>query len=615
MKHGFIKAAAAAPAIRTADPGFNAGGIISLIRQAEGEGVDLLVFPELCITGSTCGDLFFYPSLLEGAEQALLKIAAANASQMAVIVGLPIETDGAVRNAAAVLQSGRILRILPKLSAAHPFQPGEAGLLPACPVFRATELPGFTFGVEIGDDFFIPCSPAVRCVEAGASIIVNPWAGPGRVLSQAQERQTLAAHSERLICGYVRASAGDGESTTDLVFRGGGLIAEAGRILTCGEKSGKLLISEIDVDGLQWARKKRGLRRQSAQVNVWCDFHIQPRDTELTRPIAAFPFVPEDEKARLRCCEEVLDMQARALGQRLAHTGVFRTVIGLSGGLDSTLALLAAVRTMDRLNKPRDSIVAVTMPCFGTTERTRDNAELLADALGVQLRTVDISNAVLQHFSDIGHAKDNYNTVYENAQARERVQVLMDIANQVNGLVVGTGDLSELALGWCTYGGDHLSMYAVNASIPKTLVREVVAFTAEACEDPDLAAVLADILDTPVSPELLPLEEGRQPQETESLIGPYALHDFFLWYGIGQGHPPEKVLRLAERAFQGTYTRTVILRWMRVFYTRFFSQQFKRSMSPDGPGITAVSLSPRYGLRMPSDASAQVWLRELDTLS
>ncbi len=638
MKDGFIKVAAATPKIRVADPAYNAQQIIALMKEAAELGVKVMAFPELCITGYTCGDLFFQPTLIRGAEDALAVILGETRElDVVAAVGLPVAYKNKLYNCAAVIQKGEILGLVPKtyipnygeFYEARWFASGReygggmclAGnwvdIAGGCDCLFGSNIPNLKIGVEICEDLWAVEPPSGRIAAAGATLILNLSASDEVIGKAAYRRQLVKSQSARLGCAYVYADAGYGESTTDLVFAGHDLIAENGTILAEDRFHTGLTISEIDVDRLAYERRRVNTFPAKEENDACigmdeCEFTYT--DTALTRPVAKNPFVPSDEAKCSERCEDILTIAAQGLAKRLEHTMVKTAVLGLSGGLDSTLAALISARALDLLGRPRTDLLCVTMPCFGTTKRTRSNAEVLAERLGATLKVVDISAAVKQHFADIGQDFNNQDVTFENAQARERTQVLMDLANQTGGLVVGTGDLSELALGWCTYNGDQMSMYAVNASIPKTLVRYVVDYAARTCGDDALAATLRDILATPVSPELLPAENGEISQKTEDLVGPYELHDFFLYYAVRWAFPPKKVLRLAEYAFAGDYERETILKWLKTFYRRFFSQQFKRSASPDGPKVGTVALSPRGDWRMPSDAVSTLWLKELEDL-
>ena len=599
----------------------------------------VLCLPELCITGYTCGDLFFQDTLLKGAEDALSTILEATRNlDLVAAVGLPVRNpyDNKLYNCAAVIQKGEILGLVPKcylpnygefyerrwfnsgvgVEAMIPFCSQEVDLL-SNQVFACESVPNLVIGVEICEDLWAPAPPSVELARKGATVILNLSAS-NELVGKADYRQSLVVgQSGRLICGYVYADAGEGESTSDLVFGAHNAVAENGTLLAERRFATGLTISEIDVDRLTYERQRMNTYGPRKEKEIWrVSFDMDLRDTHLTRYVSPMPFVPENEEDRAERCNEILKIAALGLKKRLEHTHARTAVVGLSGGLDSTLAILITAVAMKLLDRPASDIIAVTMPCFGTTDRTRDNAVELAERLGATLQRIDIGEAVKVHFKDIGQSMENHDVTFENGQARERTQVLMDIANQTGGMVIGTGDLSELALGWCTYNGYHMSNYAVNASIPKTLVRHLVSFISDdkGEEDPRLSAVLDDILDTPVSPELLPAIEGKIAQKTEDLVGPYELHDFFLYYAIRWGFPPSKVFRLAEQALGRRYDRATILKWLKNFYRRFFSQQFKRSCLPDGPKVGSVALSPRGDWRMPSDAVAALWMEELEEL-
>lgn len=637
MRDGFVKVAAATPEVRVADCAYNAQSILALAKEAEGQGVQLLVLPELCLTAYTCGDLFFQPVLLEGAVEALNVVAEGMAgSDMLLVLGLPVAVSGKIFNCAAVLQRGEVLGLVPKTylpnygefyerrqfepaapgaSAAEVSALGRSGIpFGSKLLFRCQDMAAFTLGVEICEDLWTPAPPSIGQAVAGATVIANLSASDETVGKEDYRRELVLGQSARLLCGYVYADAGYGESTTDMVFAAHNIVGENGGMLAEGQRfQNNMIVTEIDVNKLLHERRRlTTFPGEDGEGYRVIEFSQKMRRHILTRRFAPRPFVPENPASREQRCESILQIQSQGLAKRIAHVGSKAAVIGASGGLDSTLALLVAARTMDFLKRPRQDILAVTMPAFGTTKRTRGNAEKTSEALGATLLTVDISEAVRVHFRDIGQPEDLHDVTYENAQARERTQVLMDLANQRNGLVVGTGDLSELALGWATYNGDHMSMYAVNASVPKTLVRYLVAYEAERTEDEALRAVLLDVLDTPVSPELLPPTSGGEiAQRTEDLVGPYELHDFFLYHGIRWGFPPRKVYRLACAAFEGVFEGTVIAGWMETFYRRFFAQQFKRSCLPDGPKVGSVALSPRGDWRMPSDGVSKLWLEEI----
>lgn len=641
MKHGFIKVAAATPVIRVADCGYNTGRILELIDKAEEQGNKLVVFPELSITGYTCGDLFLQDTLLRSASENVMRIAKHTGDkEIVVVVGFPYVVKGNLYNTAAVIFHGKVLGLVPKVSIpnytefyeARHFTKGNPEPVPVDfmgnevyfgtrQLFQCTNMPEFVLGVEICEDLWIPQSPSVSHCSAGATVIANLSASDELTGKDAYRRDLVKSQSAKLVCGYVYSDAGEGESTTDVVFAGHNLIAENGMLLAeAGLFENGIISSEIDLDKLENERRRMhsyvGQETQPYRI-VPFTFSLTGNELpeiELTRYIDPAPFVPSAKADRDRRCEDIIHIQAMGLKTRLAHTGVKHAVVGISGGLDSTLALLITDKAFELLGLDKKNIIAVTMPCFGTTDRTYSNAISLAQRLGITLLEIPIRDAVEQHFKDIGHDSSQHDLTYENSQARERTQVLMDIAGKYHGFVVGTGDMSEMALGWTTYNGDHMSMYGVNASIPKTLVRYLVSYFADTVKDTKLQEILKDILDTPVSPELLPPEDGVITQKTEDIVGPYELHDFFLYYVLRYGFEPAKVYRLAKQAFAGVYNDEIILKWLKVFYQRFFSQQFKRSCMPDGPKVGSVSLSPRGDLRMPSDASAVIWLKELDKL-
>ena len=635
MQHGFLKVAAATPRVQVANPVHNGAEIARLARAAAQEGVRLMVCSELSLTGYTCGDLFLQRTLLQGAQDALLRLASETRElDMLLIVGLPYAHRDTLYNCAAALCGGELLGLVPKtwlpnyaeFYERRYFTSGRR--LEGCTVeiggqtvpfgcdllFCHRLMPELKVGIELCEDLWAPDPPSTALALAGATVICNPSASDELVTKDEYRRQLVSSHAARLVCGYVYCNAGDGESTQDVVYTGQRLICENGVLLAECEATSGLTISELDLQRLDHERRRMGYFHRAGRAMreiPWGGALVQ---TALTRPVAQMPFVPESEALRQARCEKILSIQSLGLKRRIEHTRAGAAVIGVSGGLDSTLAMLVAARAMDLCGRPRTDIIAVTMPCFGTTKRTRSNAEILSERLGVTLRTVDITRAVEQHFADIGHDPERLDVTFENCQARERTQVLMDIANQSGGLVVGTGDLSELALGWATYNGDHMSMYGVNCSVPKTLVRYLVDYAAQVCGDEKLAGCLRAILDTPVSPELLPAKDGEISQRTEDLVGPYTLHDFFLYHAIRNGFPPDKVYRLAKYAFQGVYEDRTILHWLKSFYRRFFAQQFKRSCLPDGPKVGSVALSPRGDWRMPSDAVANLWLDQLELL-
>ena len=643
MKHGFIKVAAATPEIKVADCLWNGEQTIKLIEEAEQQGVKVLVFPELGITGYTCGDLFLQNSLLDAARKTMWNIAEATEHKdVFVFVGLPLQVRDKLYNVAAAIHNGELLGLIPKkyipnyseFYEARHFHGGPAetadifvdGLLVPFGqnlLFTCEEL-GMTLAAEICEDLWTRIPPSNLHAFAGANVIVNLSASNELVGKGARRRNLVKSQSSQLLAAYVYACAGEGESTTDCVFAGHNLIAENGSILAEKRFATGLCVTEIDVQKLRSERRRIGSFMTEERedyteiIFTYSSFGKEVPETELTRPVARSPFVPADISRRRERAEEITMIQALGLKKRLQHTGCKSGVIGISGGLDSTLALLITCKAFDLQGLPRSGITSVTMPCFGTTDRTYNNALTLAKELGTTVREVNIAESVRKHFEDIGHDENKHDVTYENSQARERTQVLMDIANQTNGMVIGTGDLSELALGWATYNGDHMSMYGVNADIPKTLVRYLVAYFAEEAEykkEMALEEVLRDILDTPVSPELLPPTDGEISQKTEDLVGPYELHDFFLYYVLRFGFTPKKIFRMAKYAFAGEYEDAVILKWLKTFYRRFFSQQFKRSCLPDGPKVGSVGVSPRGDLRMPSDACARLWLEELEAIN
>jgi NAD+ synthase (glutamine-hydrolysing) len=635
MKHGFLKVAAATPSIRVADPVHNEAALARLAEEAATAGVRLLVFPELSLTAYTCGDLFLQQTLLQGAQAALLRLAEDTRSlDLLLITGLPVTWRGTLYNCAAILYRGEILGLVPKTHLPNYSEFYERRYFASGAQVRGrtielggrevpfgtdllfchSTMPELRVGVEICEDLWTPCPPSTALAMAGATVIVNPSASDELVAKEEYRRQMIAAHSARLVCGYVYCNTGDGESTQDVVYTGQDLIYENGILLAESQATSGLTVSELDLQHLTHERRRMGYFHDDNASLREITWGGACSEAVLTRHIDRTPFVPAEEALRSQRCEKILTLQALGLKKRLEHTHAGAAVIGVSGGLDSTLALLVAARAMDLCGRPRTDIIAVTMPCFGTTKRTRSNAEILSERLGVTLRTVDITKAVEQHFRDIGQNPETLDVTYENSQARERTQVLMDTANQAGGLVVGTGDLSELALGWATYNGDHMSMYGVNCSVPKTLVRYLVDYAARVCGDPALSECLQAILATPVSPELLPAKDGEISQKTEDLVGPYELHDFFLYHLIRFGETPDKVYRLAKYAFAGEYDDETIRRWLTTFCRRFFAQQFKRSCLPDGPKVGSVALSPRGDWRMPSDAVAALWLSSLESL-
>lgn len=644
MKHGFIKVATGTPKVRVADCSYNTQQIISLIQEAEKQKVFVLVLPELCITGYTCGDLFLQETLLIEAKKSLKEIAQAT-KRMALltIVGLPFFKENRLYNIAAAVQNGTILGFVPKLNIpnysefyeARYFSSGNKTVesvdffgeqIPfgSQLLFSCKEVQNLVTAIEVCEDLWVSQPPSGAHTMAGAYIIANPSASDETTGKNNYRLELVGGQSARLICAYLYADAGEGESTTDLVFSGHNMIAENGILLKQSERfSTGLIISEIDLGRLSSERRristfpedKTGYVTVSYSIpSIQDDIKKQLPETVLTRFIDSSPFVPTDKKERENRCQEILMLQAIGLKKRLMHTNCKTVVVGISGGLDSTLALIIAKKTFDMLSLDPKGIIAVTMPCFGTTDRTYQNAVELIKQMQVTFCEIRIEEAVSRHLKDIGHDLLNHDVTYENAQARERTQVLMDLANEYNGMVIGTGDMSELALGWATYNGDHMSMYGVNASVPKTLVRYLVSYFAEQTNNNALRHILQDVLDTPVSPELLPPSDGKISQKTEDLVGPYELHDFYLYYMMRFGFPPSKIYRLAVLAFTGHFESEVILKWLKVFYRRFFSQQFKRSCLPDGPKVGSISLSPRGDLRMPSDACVTMWIKELEAL-
>lgn len=634
MKDGFIKVCAATPDISVADCKRNTDAILRCVRDAAKEGAKVCVLPELCVTGYTCADLFFQNALLKSAEEQLLRIAEETKGlDMLIAAGAPVMVEQKLYNCAVVFHRGRIQGIIPKIHLpnysefmeARYFMPGERAYRminfhgQAVPfganiLFADKNVRGFVFAAEVCEDLWSITPPSNYHAQAGATVIANLSASNELVGKEQYREQLITMQSAKLNAAYLYASAGEGESTMDLVFSSDNLVAEDGTILSRSKRfANECVYAEIDLERLVYERRRITSFQNSGTADYFiCSIAFDQTETVLTRQYPRMPFVPAAEQdTRL---EEILMIQALGLKKRLSHTRAETAVIGVSGGLDSTLALLVTARAFDMLGWDKKNILAVTMPCFGTTDRTYQNALHMAQSLGTSLREVNIADATLQHFKDIGHDPKKLDVTFENAQARERTQVLMDIANQENGLVVGTGDLSELALGWATYNGDHMSMYGVNAGVPKTLIRYLVQYEAERTDNQVLQKTLADILATPVSPELLPPEDGEISQKTESIVGPYELHDFFLYYMLRCGFRPGKILRIAERAFAGTYDRAFILGWLKVFYRRFFQQQFKRSCLPDGPKVGSVALSPRGDWRMPSDASSQTWLEEIEEL-
>ena len=641
MNNGFIKVCAASPSLKVADTAYNANECIKLANEAAEMGVKLLVFPELALTGATCGDLFYSEKLLEGALEGLKSFMYATSMlDMVTVIGLPYCANDKLYNCAAVISGGQLLGLVPAknistyLDNTRYFSPapelnlsvsfeGGIAMLGTKQIFVCRDMKNFRFGIEMSSDLFSNNSPATDMTAAGGIIVVNPSVQNESTASCDIREAFVKVSSKKNHAAYIHINPASGESTTDYVFSGHGIICEDGKVIARKapfDYENQLLISEIDVDLLSSARRRDPLFNKDTGKNEYCEieFDMMLEETLLTRDIEKNPFIPENEKELYKACKTTLWIQAQGLAERIRRSYSKSAVIGISGGLDSTLALIVAAKAMDILDRPRTDVVAVTMPCFGTTRRTKDNATVLCEELGVTFREVDIFDAVSQHFDDIGHDPEIRNVVYENSQARERTQILMDIANQVSGLVVGTGDLSELALGWATYNGDHMSMYSVNATVPKTMVRKLVKYFADIEKyngNDTLADALLDILDTPVSPELLPADDNDNiAQITEDLVGPYEIHDFYIYYTVKYGFTPKKLFALAQHALGDTYDDETLLKWLEVFVRRFISQQFKRSCMPDGPAATEISLSPRQGYKIPSDAVSNLWMAEIEEL-
>ena len=634
MKNGFVKVAAATPDIRVADVEFNTQNIINAMEEAQKNGAKILVFPELCVTGYTCSDLFDHSVLLKASRKALLEIAEnTNDKDMLVFVGAPLEVNGKLYNVATAMNQGEIIgfttkTFLPNYGEFYEmrqFTPGPQTVreitfdrkkIPFGPqiLFQAEGMEELVVAAEICEDVWSPIPPSIQAALEGATVIVNCSASDETIGKDTYRRALISGQSARLICGYIYANAGEGESTTDLVFGGHNIIAENGTVLKESSRYvNEIIYSELDLQRITGERRKNTtFQPLDEETLVRVPFTVEETKTFLTRTFPKKPFVPSDEQTRAQRCEEILTIQAMGLKKRLAHTNARTAVVGISGGLDSTLALLVTARAFDMLGRDKKDIIAVTMPCFGTTDRTYQNACEMSKKVGATLIEVPIADAVNVHFRDIGHDPEDHSVTYENCQARERTQVLMDIANKTWGMVIGTGDLSELALGWATYNGDHMSMYGVNASVPKTLVRHLVKYAADDTKDEALKNVLYDVLDTPVSPELLPPKDGDIAQKTEDLVGPYELHDFFLYFMLRFGYEPSKIFRIACMTFDGEYDKETIFKWLETFCRRFFSQQFKRSCLPDGPKVGTVALSPRGDWRMPSDACVAVWMKDLE---
>lgn len=634
MKQGFVKVAAVTPDIRVADVEFNKEQICRKMDEAAASGAKIIVFPELCVTGYTCSDLFTQDVLLDHAREVLTEIAAHTRDMDALVfVGAPLAVDGELYNVAAAMNHGKILGLttktfLPNYGEFYEMRQFREGpekareiefdgeMVPFGPkiLFTAKQMEHLIVAAEICEDVWSPVPPSIEAVREGATVIVNCSASDETIGKATYRESLIEGQSARLIAGYIYSNAGEGESTTDLVFGGHNLIAENGTILAESKRfENGIIYSEIDVNRLMSERRKNTTFKTAKERTLTrVPFDIEITETELTRVFPSRPFVPSENRERAKRCEEILTIQAMGLKKRLEHTHAKCAVVGISGGLDSTLALLVTAKAFDALGLDRKHIISVTMPCFGTTDRTYNNACKMSLSLGAELREVPIAAAVMQHFKDIGHDPEDHSVTYENSQARERTQVIMDIANANGGMVIGTGDMSELALGWATYNGDHMSMYGVNASVPKTLVRHLVQYYADTTDDKELQEVLYDVLDTPVSPELLPPKDGKIAQKTEDLVGPYELHDFFLYYFLRFGYAPSKIYRIAKYSFAGEYDDETIYKWLRTFCWRFFAQQFKRSCLPDGPKVGTVALSPRGDWRMPSDACVTSWMRDLE---
>lgn len=646
MQNGFIKVAAAIPSVKVADCSYNVQQIESLIAMAEGKGVEVIVFPELCITGYTCQDLFKQTLLLEQAETSVLMLLDFTRKlDIISIVGVPVVVGDLLLNCAAVIQKGDLLGLVPKtylpnysefyekrwFASSQDLQPSEirfAGnkivVTPQPTLFRTCD--GAMFGVEICEDVWAPVPPSCNLALSGADIIFNLSASDELIGKHDYLKGLLAQQSARMISGYVYSGCGFGESTQDVVYGGNAIAYENGQLLAESERfalDSQLIITQIDVEKIRNERRTNStyINAQRGHDSRIVNAHtVMPRDFELIRDVDPHPFIPKTNDME-KSCDEIFSIQVAGLAKRLVHTGCKTVVVGISGGLDSTLALLVCVRTFDKLQLSRKGIVGVTMPGFGTTDRTYNNAVNLMKSLGITLREISIADAVKQHFNDIGHDINVHDVTYENSQARERTQILMDLSNQLGALVIGTGDLSELALGWATYNGDHMSMYGVNAGVPKTLIKYLVKFVAMSEDRDETRSILLDIIDTPISPELIPADEaGNITQKTEDLVGPYELHDFFLYHIIRFGYRPSKIFMLARKAFDGSnpeapfYDDETIKKWLTLFLRRFFNQQFKRSCLPDGPKVGSVSLSPRGDWRMPSDASSALWLKECEQI-
>lgn len=641
MNNGFLKVCAATSDIEVANPVFNAQKILEIVKEKDKEGVKLIVFPELCLTAYTCSDLFLQDVLLDEATAQMMHIAKETKEcDCVIVVGLPYRKDGKLYNVAAVLFHGKVIGMIPKTHIpnysefyeARHFVKGNKitsyiyidGQDEAIPfgtriLFRCTNMKEFVLGVEICEDIWVGIPPSSYYTKAGATVIANLSASDETTGKSQYRRELVAGQSGSSVCGYIYADAGEGESTTDLVYSGHNIIAENGTVLIESERfKNQQVVTELDLNRLLNERRRISsylIEEELSEEYTYINFTFSKKEqVKLTRKIGQTPFVPSSKHDREERCDEILMLQAMGLKKRLTHTHSQTAVIGISGGLDSTLALLVVAKAFDMAGLDRKNIICVTMPCFGTTDRTYENAVELTKALGATLKEIPINDAVTLHLQSIGHDLETHDVTYENGQARMRTLILMNVANMMNGMVIGTGDLSELALGWATYNGDHMSMYGVNASVPKTLVRYLVQYYADTAHDEKLAKILYGVLDTPVSPELLPPKDGEIAQKTEDIVGPYELHDFFLYYILRFGFLPSKVFFLAKEAFRGKYDDNTLYKWLCNFYRRFFTQQFKRSCLPDGPKIGSVAVSPRGDLRMPSDASMKIWMDNLKTL-
>lgn len=638
LKYGFIKTAAATPKIRIADCDHNAKQIIKLVEEAAGKGTSLLVFPELCVTGYTCADLFMQSTLIKASEQAVSKITDRTKNlDIVFVIGSPVSVKQKLYNCGIVIYKGEILGIVPKTNIPNYNEFGEAryfasgrkvfdnipyagqsSVLVSCnQIFQNENLIDYTFGVEIGEDINVANSPSIKLAEKGANIICNLSSNCEIVNKSDYTSDVVKIQSAKLSCAYVCSDASCGESSTDMVYLGHNIISENGTILADESVCQAVTYADIDLEKIVFERHKKNTfvdENNDGDILISQYFDMQLRDTILDRKFSQTPFIPTDEYELKSRCKQIISIQSNGLATRLERTGIKNVVLGLSGGLDSTLALIVCVHAFDMLSIDRKNIHTVTMPCFGTTKRTKSNAEKLAEAYNVSFEEINITAAVRQHFADIGHDESVTNVTYENSQARERTQVLMDLSNKYNALVIGTGDLSELALGWATYNGDHMSMYGVNASVPKTLIRYLTAYEANNSQN-SLKEVLLDVLDTPVSPELLPPDkDGKIAQKTEDVVGPYELHDFFLYYLVRFGFAPNKIYYIAKNTFSGKYNDVTIKKWLTTFVRRFFTQQFKRSCLPDGPKVGSVTLSPRGDWKMPSDACVDMWLKDLENI-